>query len=542
MLTGQMMTTPLTVTAVMRHAERVFPTTEIVSITAAGRHRYCLREAFARVRRLANVLQEFGLQPGARIATLAWNDHRHFEAYFAISCSGYVCHTVNPRLFPAQIEYILNHAEDEVLLVDAAFVPLVESLAAQLKSVRHFIVLAEEGAAFPPTRLPWLRYETLLAGAPSSFTFPQLHEEAACALAYTSGTTGDPKGVLYSHRSTVLHSFAICMPAAFGLSSHEVVLTAVPMFHVNAWSLPYAATLTGCKQVLPGSKMGDAAMLADLIHSEGVTLAAGVPTVWSSLLTHLRNTKMSVGRLDRIIVGGAACSSALAEGFEREFNVTVRHAWGMTEMSPLGTVNSAPRHADLKQKLKQGQPIFGVELKIVDSAGRELPWNGVSSGFLKVRGPWVCREYFRQPKSLAHDTSGWFETGDIATIDPQGCMQIVDRSKDIIKSGGEWISSIDLENAACAYPDVREAAVIGVPHAKWDERPVLYVVAHHGVMIAPHSLRECLSQRVASWWLPDAIIQVDSLPHTATGKLDKKALRAFHRASLQSETAVPQDK
>ncbi len=530
-MSGQMMTIPLTLTGVLRHAERVCPDSRIVSITADNpRHRYTLRDAFARVRRFANVLRSLGLPSGTRVGTLAWNDHRHFEAYYAISCSGYVCHTINPRLFPAQIEYIVNHAEDRVLLVDPAFVPLVEKLGPALRTVTHFIALTGDRSALGNTTLPWLCYEDLIAEASPQFAFPDLDEEAACALAYTSGTTGSPKGVLYSHRSTVLHTYAVTMPTAFALAPRDVVLAVVPMFHVNAWSLPYAVPVSGAALVLPGSKMGDAATLATLINEERVTCAAGVPTVWMNLLAYLRSNQISIPTLERVIVGGSACSRALLEAFENEHDVDVHHAWGMTEMSPLGTVNTAPRSADIRIKLKQGRPVFGVELKIVDDHGSELPWDGVASGYLKVRGPWVCRSYFQHTASPAHDEHGWFDTGDVATIDPNGYLQITDRAKDIIKSGGEWISSIDLENAALMHPLVREAAVIGVPHPKWDERPVLYVVGKDGLRIDEESLRHCLARHVADWWLPDAIVQTDALPHTATGKLDKRTLREQHAA------------
>ncbi|HEY6641358.1 long-chain fatty acid--CoA ligase [Povalibacter sp.] len=531
---GQMMAIPLTLASVMRHAERVCPDSRIVSITADNsRHRYTLREAFQRVRRLANVLHNLGLPSGTRVGTLAWNDHRHLEAYYAISCSGYVCHTINPRLFPAQIEYIANHARDRVLLVDPAFVPLVEKLAPELRTVDHFIALTGDRSVLDGTTLRWLCYEDLLAAASPEFSFPDLDEDAACALAYTSGTTGAPKGVLYSHRSTVLHTYAVTMPTAFALSPRDVVLAVVPMFHVNAWSLPYAVPASGATLVLPGSKMGDAAILATLINEERVTCAAGVPTVWINLLAYLRTKRLGVPSLERVIVGGSACSRALLEAFENEHDVDVLHAWGMTEMSPLGTVNTAPRSADIETRLKQGKPIFGIELKIIDAHGHELPWDGVTSGYLKVRGPWVCRGYFQHTDSPAHYEHGWFDTGDVATIDRDGYLQITDRAKDIIKSGGEWISSIDLENAALMHPLVQESAVIGVPHPKWDERPVLYVVSKDGTRVDEGSLRHCLARHIADWWLPETIVQVDTLPHTATGKLDKRALREQHAAVMK---------
>ena len=531
---GLMMDVPLTLTLIMRHGERAHGQQEIVSVTAdAPRHRYTYADCFRRARQLANVLDALGAGPDARIGTLAWNDYRHLELYYAISCSGRVCHTINPRLFEAQIEYIVNHAENEFVFVDVAFVERLEAVAARCPTVRGYIVLTDE-AHMPATSLPNVHcYETLLGGASDAHAWPELDERRASGLCYTSGTTGNPKGVLYNHRSTVLLAYASALPDTVSLSATDGVLPIVPMFHVNAWGLPFSSVLTGAKLVFPGPKLSAPEVLADLITQEGVTVSAGVPTVCLPLLQYAREHGRSLKPLQRFVIGGSACPLSMMEEFRDAHGVRVLHAWGMTEMSPLGSVNAPTARtvgltgaAEEPYLLSQGRPIPGVEMKITDEDGRELPWDGQASGALKTRGLWVSRDYYRMDgKGDAHGADGWFTTGDICSIDPQGFMRITDRAKDVIKSGGEWISSIDLENAAMGHPDVQEAAVIGVPHPKWQERPLLLVVRKAGADITGPALVEWLGARVAKWWLPDDVVFVEALPHTATGKLSKLELR-----------------
>ncbi len=536
-MNGLMMNMPLSITAIMEHAERVNGGAEIVSVTRDNpRHRYTYREAFARTRQLANSIAGWGLAQGDRIATLAWNDYRHFETYYAAACSGYVCHTINPRLFPEQLVYIINHAEDQYVFLDPDFLPLVEGLAGQCPGVRGWVVLTSE-AHMPATGLPnALCYETLVAAGATEFEWPQLDENTACALCYTSGTTGNPKGVLYSHRSTMLHAYATMMPDAMGISRRDVVLPIVPMFHVNAWGMPYACPMAGAKLVFPGNKMGDGATLAALINEEGVTLSAGVPTVWLGLLAYLKSSGERVESLQRIIVGGAACPLSVMEDLDR-YGVETRVGWGMTEMSPLGTVNNSPSNREryseeefARLRQKAGRPIIGVEMKIVDDSGEEQPWDGVAFGSLMVRGPWICSSYFKLEASSAHAEAGWFETGDVATIDPDGFMAITDRTKDVIKSGGEWISSIEVENVATDHPKVAEAAVIGHFHPKWSERPLLIVVRNaDGQDLTAQEMLAWFDGKIAKWWTPEAVEFVDELPHTATGKLQKVTLREMFK-------------
>jgi len=527
---GLMMQSQLTLTGIMRHAQCHFPDSEIVSITAdTPRHRYNYREAFERTARLANALRKLGARPGDRIGTLAWNDYRHFELYYATSCSGLVCHTINPRLFPEQIAYIVEHAEDRWLFIDPLFVPLLEALADKLGAVRGYVILTDS-AHMPETRLPNAHcYETLLAREPTDFDWPPLDENTAAALCYTSGTTGNPKGVLYSHRAMVLHTYGVLLPDAFALRGNEAVLPVVPMFHVNAWSLPYAVPAAGAKLVLPGPKMGCGETLTKLIQREGVTIAAGVPTVWLALLKYLRESGQTVPSLNRVVVGGSACPWSIMEEFERRHNVYTHHAWGMTEMSPLGTYNarvpdSLPAAESKALRLKQGRAAFGVEMRIVDEQGRPLPHDGTSFGALQVRGPWVCERYFKAGEA-ALTADGWFDTGDVASIDPRGYLGITDRTKDVIKSGGEWISSIELENFAATLDGVAEAAVIGVAHERWAERPLLLVVPAPGAELDTGAILEAFKGNVAKWWIPDDCIVVAALPHTATGKISKKDLR-----------------
>ena len=536
-MNGLMMDTTLSITSIMAHAERVNGDVEIVSITRDNpRHRYNYREAFARARKLANAMQRWGLARGDRIATLAWNDYRHFETYYASACSGYVCHTINPRLFPEQLVYIINHADDEYVFLDPDFVPLVEGFADQCPQVKGWVVLTSQ-EHMPETTLANVHcYETLIGGESDQFAWPELDEDAACALCYTSGTTGNPKGVMYSHRSTILHAYASMMPDAMGLSGQDAVLPIVPMFHVNAWGTPYSCPIAGAKLVFPGNKMGDGPTLASLINEEGVTMSAGVPTVWLGLIAHLKSSGQRVDSLRRVLVGGAACPLSIMEDFDT-YGVETRVGWGMTEMSPLGTVNTSPSSREkytaeefAKVRLKAGRPIYGVEMKIVDEEGNEQPWDGAAFGSLKVRGPWICSSYFKLDGSDSHEEQGWFETGDVATIDPQGFMAITDRTKDVIKSGGEWISSIEVENVATDHPKVAEAAVIGHFHPRWSERPLLIVVrGPEGQDLTPEEMLAWFDGKIAKWWTPEAVEFVDELPHTATGKLQKVTLREMFK-------------
>jgi 3-(methylthio)propionyl---CoA ligase len=529
---GQMMDRPLLISDILRHAELQHPTREIVSITAdQPRHRYTFREAFARSRKLANALQRLGLRGGDRVATLAWNDFRHFEIYYGVSCSGFVCHTINPRLFEDQIAYIVNHAEDRWLFLDPAFVPLIEKLQSRLPRLEGCVILTDD-AHMPATQLPRARsYESLIASESDEFEWPELDERTASSLCYTSGTTGDPKGVLYSHRSTLLHTYASALPDAINLSAADIVMPVVPMFHVNAWALPYSCAMVGAKLVFPGPKMGDPETLQGLIAAEQVTFAAGVPTVWQGLIAYLEKTGKSIDSLRRVLSGGSAVPVALMNQL-RERGVEVIHAWGMTEMSPIGTIRSlSPEAAKLPAaerdalRAKQGRTVFGVELKITDENGKELPRDGKAFGALKVRGPWIAGSYYKRDDDPAFEADGWFNTGDVATICPLGYMQITDRTKDVIKSGGEWISSIELENLAVAHPAVAQAAAIAIPHPKWQERPLLVVVVKPGASLTREQLLEFYLGKVAKWWIPDDVAFVDKLPLTATGKLSKLQLR-----------------
>ena len=545
---GQMMEMPLTVTSIMRHAERNHPTAEIVSVTGERTcHRYTFAAAFARARRLASALGRLGLHHGERVGTLAWNDFRHFEAYYAVSCAGGVLHTINPRLFPAQIGYIIRHAADRCLLTDAAFVPMLEGLQAELDGVQGFVILCDADQMPDTTLRNALCYETLLAAESEQFDWPNLDEQAASGMCYTSGTTGNPKGVVYSHRATVLHAMAAALPDVLNLSAREVVMPLVPMFHVNAWGTPYAAPMTGAKLVLPGPAAGDPATVRALIEAEGVTVALGVPTVWLGLLEHLRHSGAALGGLQRIVVGGAACPASIVEGFARH-GVRVETGWGMTEMSPLGTYNAPkpgqerlPADRRLRAQIRAGRGLFGVEMKITDDENRELPWDGKSAGRLKVRGPWVCASYYLPDEDVhAHDADGWFDTGDVAAIDAEGFLQITDRTKDLIKSGGEWISSIELENIAMTHPAVAEAAVIGVADQQWSERPLLVVVPKPGAQPGREELIAWFDGKVAKWSVPDDVAFVAELPHTATGKVSKARLREQFAVRPRAGPAPPQ--
>jgi fatty-acyl-CoA synthase len=536
---GLMQDRPLLISSLIEHAGACHPDAEIVSRTVEGPvHRCTYGDIQRRSKQVANALTALGVKPGDRIGTLAWNGYRHMELYFGVSGMGAVLHTINPRLFPEQITYIANHAEDRYLFFDINFAPLVEKLAPLMKSVEGFVAMTDR-AHMPVLDIPNLVcYEELVGAQGSDYGWPVFDEKTASSLCYTSGTTGNPKGVLYSHRSTVLHSYAACMVDGLGLSADESALLVVPMFHVNAWGMPYAGAMSGAKLVMPGAAL-DGRSVYELMKDEKVTLALGVPTVWLMLLQHVDATGADPRRdlsLKRVVIGGSAAPRAMSERFETQFGAFVVHAWGMTEMSPLGTVcNLLPKHRgrDLQQRLdlqaKQGRALYGVEMKITDDEGHPLPHDGAAFGHLMVRGPWITRGYFKGDGGNILDADGFFDTGDVATIDRDGYMQVTDRSKDVIKSGGEWISSIELENAAIGHPAVAEAAVIGVSHPKWQERPLLIVVKKAGQDVTRERMLEYLEGKVAKWWIPDDVAFVDELPHTATGKLLKMKLREMFK-------------
>jgi fatty-acyl-CoA synthase len=533
---GLMMDYPLTLTHILERAQRLFPRNQIVTKTAAGMQRYTYADMYARVGRLANALQRLGVGADGRVATFAWNTYRHLEIYFAAPCTGRVLHTLNIRLFPDQVVYIANHAEDEVIFVDASLLPAVEKLAPQFTTVKHYVVMAD--GPMPQTSLTnAVNYEELLAGESPEYAWPQLDENSAVAMCYTSGTTGNPKGAVYSHRAMFLHSMMACMADTVGISERDAVLPVVPMFHANAWGLPYASTFVGAKQVFPGPFL-DGNSLAELIQNERVTVAGGVPTIWMGLLQVLEKESYDMSSLRLMPVGGSAAPQSMIERYQNQFDAYIAHAWGMTEMSPIGTMSHLKSHmADwsddqkFKVRAKQGTTVPGVEARIVDIDGRELPWDGQSFGELQVRGPWVIRSYYNDERSADSFQDGWFRTGDVATIDQEGYLQIVDRTKDLVKSGGEWISTVELENALMAHPQVLEAAVIAVPHPKWQERPLACVVPKPDARdaLSPGELLEFLSTRVAKWQLPDEVVFIESVPKTSVGKFDKKVLREQYK-------------
>ena len=529
---GLMMNMPLLISSLIRHASEHHGDTEIVSrLTEGGIHRYTYADAHKRSRQLANALITLGIKAGDRVGTLAWNGFRHFESYFAVSGMGAVLHTINPRLFPEQIAYIVNHAEDQYVLFDITFAPLVDGLASHCKSVRGWVAMTDRAHMPAMKTAGVLCYEELVAAASDRYEWPTFDENTASSLCYTSGTTGNPKGVLYSHRTTILHTYAIALPDVMNLSARDAILPVVPMFHVNAWGTPYACAMVGAKIVFPGAGL-DGASLYELFEKEGVTLSAGVPTVWLGLLNHVKQNNLKFSTMNRTVIGGSACPPAMIKTFQDDFGVRVLHAWGMTELSPLGTLNTfKEKHFKLSDaerfaiQQKQGRVIFGVEMRIVDADGKDLPHDGKAFGDLLVRGPWIVREYFKSEGGDPLTPDGWFPTGDVATIDADGFMQITDRSKDVIKSGGEWISSIDLENLAVAHPAVAEAAVIGIAHSKWDERPLLVVVKKAGTDVTRDDLLKFFEGKIAKWWMPDDVAFVEQLPHTATGKILKTKLR-----------------
>ena len=535
---GNMQDGQLLISGLIEHAEIYHTDTEIVSRTVEGPiHRYTLKDAANRSRKLANALGKLGLQQGDVVGTLAWNTFRHFELYFGVSGIGCVVNTVNPRLFPEQLIYIINHAENKYLFVDLTFVPLVESISDSLEGIKGIIVLTDK-EHMPETKLKnVICYEELIADEPTEYNWPVFDENTASSLCYTSGTTGNPKGVLYSHRSTLLHTWIVSSGNVGKVSSSSVILPVVPMFHVNAWGIPYASAMFGAKLVLPGPMM-DGASIFELIDQEKPDLLMGVPTVWLGLLQYLNETNQTLDSVTTALVGGSAAPRAMIQEFEEKHNVFLMHGWGMTEMSPLGTATSRTAemdNMDIESRYdlqeKQGKAFFGVEMTIADDEGNELPKDGVAFGRLLVKGPTIVERYFKTNESSL-DENGWFDTGDVAKIHPEGSMEIVDRSKDVIKSGGEWISSIDLENAAVGHPEVAEACVIGVLHKKWDERPLLLIVKADGKDPSKEDILSFLEDKVAKWWMPDDVIFVSELPHTATGKLLKTDLRDEYKEHL----------
>ena len=529
---GLMQSQPLLISGLIEFAERHHADAEIVSRRVEGDiHRYTYKDSALRAKKVANALDGLKLAFGDRVATLAWNGYRHFELYYGVSGSGRVLHTINPRLHPDQIAWIANHAEDQVLCFDLSFLPLVQAVHARCNTIKYYIAMCEEDKLPKDSGVPNLiSYESWIAAQSSTYQWPSFDENTASSMCYTSGTTGNPKAALYSHRSSTLHAYAAALPDVMGLSARDAVLPVVPMFHVNAWGIPYSAALTGAKLVFPGPAM-DGKSIYELLESEKVTYAAGVPTVWQMLLSHLGANGLKFSHLKRTVIGGSACPPAMIKAFNDQYGVEVLHAWGMTEMSPLGTLCTLKNKHDVLSvdekmtiRLKQGRAIYGVDMKIVNDAGKELPWDGKTYGDLLVKGPWVVREYYKSDSENPL-VGGWFPTGDVGTIDGDGYLQITDRSKDVIKSGGEWISSIDIENIAVAHPAVAMAACIGVAHPKWDERPIVAVVKKTGMEVTAAELLKFYEGKTAKWQIPDDVVFVDAIPLGATGKMLKTKLR-----------------
>ncbi|MEX3968758.1 3-(methylthio)propionyl-CoA ligase [Paraburkholderia sp. EG286B] len=536
-MNGLMLHKQLLVSSLIVHVDRHHGDTEIVSRRVEGDiHRYTYRDCHRRTRQLANALASLGVKPSDRIGTLAWNGYRHMELYYGISGMGAVMHTINPRLHADQIAYIVDHAEDQYLFFDLTFLPLVQAIAGRCRTVRAFIAMTDRAHLPQDSSIASLLcYEDLIEGSSSDYIWPNFDEDTACTLCYTSGTTGNPKGVLYSHRSSLLHTWAAALPDALNCSARDVILPVVPMFHVNARGLPYVACMVGAKLVFPGPGL-DGNSLYALLETEQVTFTAGVPTVWQGLLDYLERKGRTFSSLKRTVIGGAACPPAMLHTLQEKYGVEVLHAWGMTELSPLGTIGTMKyKHLTMSREercavqSKQGRAVFGVDMKIVDATGHELPWDGVTSGELLVRGPWVVRNYFRNeggnPLRIDADAHGWFPTGDVATIDADGFMQITDRSKDVIKSGGEWISSIEIENIAAAHPSIASAACIAARHPKWDERPLLVVVKRADARVTAEELLAFFAGKIAKWWTPDAVVFIEAMPMGATGKVLKNQLR-----------------
>ncbi len=539
---GLMQDMPLTISSIIRHAARHHGGVEVVSKLVEGDvHRTTYGAVEERARRMARALGRLGIKGSDRVATIAWNSYRHLELYYAISGMGAVMHTINPRLSPDDLAYVANDAADAVVFADTTFAPLIAAVAPRLRATLRAVVFMTDAQHMPDLALPegmdLLCYETLMAASDAEYAWPDFDERSAASLCYTSGTTGRPKGVLYSHRSTLLHAMAVNGADVLALRGQDRMLPVVPMFHVNAWGTPYAAPMAGCGLIFPGRHL-DGASLAGMMNAEKVTISAGVPTVWLGLLNHLRSSGIRLDTVKRFVIGGSACPRMMIEAFAKEYGIRVDHAWGMSEMSPVGTYNTPKTsNVDLGEDdmfrlmEKQGRALYGVDMRIVNDMGEELPWDGVASGHLQVKGPWVCSSYFGGTPGDAL-TDGWFATGDVATIDAEGYMEITDRSKDVIKSGGEWISSVQLENLAVGHPDVAEAAIIAARHAKWDERPLLIVVAKPEREIDKAAMLAFFEGKVASWWKPDDVIVVPELPHTATGKIHKLTLREKYRDFL----------
>lgn len=528
---GLMQDWPLTVDKIIDHAKNWHGDREVVTRSVEGPiTRTTYGQIHDRAKRVSNALKDWGVKPGDRVATLAWNNDRHIETWYGVMGIGAVCHTLNPRLFPEQLVYIINHAEDRIIFVDLTFVPLLEAILPHIPKVERVIVMTDE-AHMPAAKLPKAEaYERVVAGQSADVVWGDFEENTACGLCYTSGTTGNPKGVLYSHRSNFLHTFMAMQSTVVGAKTTEVILPVVPMFHANAWGIAFVGPASGAKLVMPGPKM-DGASIYELLETEKVTFSAAVPTVWQGLLTHMRENNLKLSSVTRVLIGGAAVPESLIRAFNDEFGIEVLQGWGMTETSPIGTLsNMTPETANMpydeqiKYRVKQGTPPLGVELELKSDAGQILPHDGRTYGHLLVKGPTVARAYFRQDDAIL-DHDGFFDTGDVATVDELGFMQITDRSKDVIKSGGEWISSIEIENIAVGHPKVELAAVIGAAHKKWDERPVLLLKLKEGQTLDKQEHLDFLQGKIAKWWMPDDVVAVDEIPLGATGKIDKKLLR-----------------
>ncbi len=534
---GLMQDQPLSISSLIEFADRHHGDAEIVSRRVEGDiHRTTWSQIASRARQVANALEEEQLLFSDRVATLAWNGYRHLELYYGVSGSGRVLHTINPRLHPDQIAWIANHAEDQILCFDMTFLPLVQAVHARCPGIKKYVALCDADKLPADTGIPNLvSYEAWMGARSATYDWPIFDENSASSMCYTSGTTGNPKAALYSHRSSVLHAYAAALPDVMAISARDAVLPVVPMFHVNAWGIPYSAALVGCKLVFPGAAM-DGKSIFELIESEGVTFAAGVPTVWQMMLGHMQSNNLKFSKLNRTVIGGSACPPAMIHAFQEQYGVEVLHAWGMTEMSPLGTLCtlknkhlSMSREEQTAIRLKQGRAIYGVDMKIVDGDGKELPWDGKAYGDLLVKGPWIVKEYFKaeggDPLVADEQGRGWFPTGDVATIDADGYLQITDRSKDVIKSGGEWISSIDIENIAVAHPAIAMAACVGVFHPKWDERPIVAVVKKPNAEVTREALLQFYEGKTAKWQIPDDVVFVEAIPIGATGKILKTKLR-----------------